>query len=41
MEEKEVPQLQKLYQRGLENNVKDLTILNSKEIKEVEPFCEV
>ena len=41
VEKKELPQLEKLYQRGLENGVKDLKILNSKEIKEVEPYCEV
>lgn len=41
VEKKEVPQLEKLYQRGLENGVKDLKILDSKEIKDVEPYCEV
>ena len=30
-----------MYQRGLENGVKDLKVLNSKEIKDVEPYCEV
>ena len=41
VEKKELPQLEKLYQRGLENGVKDLKILDSKEIKDVEPYCEV
>lgn len=41
VEKEELPQLEKLYQRGLENGVKDLKILDSKEIKEVEPYCEV
>ena len=41
VEKKELPQLEKLYQRGLENGVKDLKILDSKQIKEVEPYCEV
>ena len=41
VEKKEIPQLEKLYQRGLENGVKDLKILDSKEIKDVEPYCEV
>lgn len=41
VEERELPQLEKLYQRGLENGVKDLKILNSEEIKEVEPYCKV
>lgn len=40
VEKKELPQLEKLYQRGLENGVKDLKILDSKEIKDVEPYCE-
>lgn len=40
VEKKELPQLEKLYQRGLENGVKDLKILDSKQIKEVEPYCE-
>ena len=41
VEKTELPQLEKLYQRGLENGVKDLKILDSKEIKDVEPYCEV
>ena len=41
VEKKELPQLEKLYQRGLENGVKDLKILDSKEIKDIEPYCEV
>lgn len=41
VEKEELPQLEKLYQRGLENGVKDLKILDSKEIKDVEPYCEV
>ena len=41
VEKEELPQLEKLYQRGLENGVKDLKILDSKEIKNVEPYCEV
>lgn len=41
VEKEELPQLEKLYQRGLENEVKDLKILDSKEIKDVEPYCEV
>ena len=41
VENKELPELDKLYQRGLENGVKDLKVLTSKEIKEVEPYCEV
>ena len=41
VEKEELPELEKLYQRGLENGVKDLKIIDSKEIKEVEPYCKV
>lgn len=40
VERKELHELEKLYQRGQQNGVKDLKILDSKEIKEVEPYCE-
>ena len=41
VEKEELPELERLYQRGLKNGVKDLKILDSKEIKDVEPHCEV
>ena len=37
----EVPRLEDLYQRGIMNGVKGLTFLSRKELKEVEPHCEV
>ena len=37
----EVPRLEDLYQRGVLNGVKGLTFLSKKELKEVEPHCEV
>ncbi|CAH2108362.1 unnamed protein product [Euphydryas editha] len=35
----EVSRLLDLYERGVQNGVKDLTLLDSKEIKELEPHC--
>lgn len=35
----EVPRLKALYERGQKNNVKDLTLINAKEIREREPYC--
>ncbi|XP_013187289.1 L-2-hydroxyglutarate dehydrogenase, mitochondrial [Amyelois transitella] len=35
----EVPRLLDLYDRGIKNGVKDLTILDAKELREVEPNC--
>lgn len=35
----EVPRLLDLYDRGIKNGVKDITLLDSKEIKELEPHC--
>ncbi|XP_030855480.1 L-2-hydroxyglutarate dehydrogenase, mitochondrial [Strongylocentrotus purpuratus] len=37
--EEELPRLDALHKRGLENGVKGLRIMNSDEIKEVEPYC--
>ena len=37
----EVPRLEDLYQRGIMNGVEGLTFLSRKELKEVEPHCEV
>ena len=41
MEDKEIPQLQKLYERGIQNGVKGLTMVDKKGIKEIEPHCQV
>ncbi len=39
-EESEVPYLDQIYQRGLENQIPGLEVLDSKGIKEHEPYCE-
>ena len=41
VEDKQIPQLQKLFDRGKENGVKGLTMVDKKGIKEIEPYCEV
>lgn len=38
-EEKELPLLDTIYKRGLENGLQNLTFLNQDEISETEPFC--
>ncbi|XP_065883217.1 L-2-hydroxyglutarate dehydrogenase, mitochondrial-like [Dysidea avara] len=35
----EVPRLLKLYERGVANGVKDLTLMDSEEMKRIEPHC--
>lgn len=37
----EEKRLDDLYERGKKNNVKDLEIINAKQIKEIEPNCRV
>ncbi|KAL9849654.1 L-2-hydroxyglutarate dehydrogenase, mitochondrial [Geothlypis trichas] len=39
VEQDEIPRLQALYQRGLQNNVPGLRLIGAKEIQEKEPFC--
>ncbi|KAM9707625.1 L-2-hydroxyglutarate dehydrogenase, mitochondrial [Menidia menidia] len=39
VEQEEIPRLKALYQRGLKNNVRDLSILDAKGIREREPYC--
>lgn len=39
VEQEEIPRLQALYQRGLQNNVRDLSIVDAKGIREREPYC--
>ncbi|CAN9501983.1 unnamed protein product [Ophioblennius macclurei] len=39
VEQEEVPRLKALYKRGLENNVRDLSIVDAKGIREREPYC--
>jgi 2-hydroxyglutarate dehydrogenase len=35
----EVPRLLSLYERGLQNGVKDIQLMDGKELKEIEPHC--
>ncbi|KAK2853189.1 hypothetical protein Q7C36_008390 [Tachysurus vachellii] len=39
VDREEVTRLKALYERGQKNNVKDLTLINAKEIREREPYC--
>ena len=41
VDQEEVPRLRALYERGLQNNVRDLSILDAKGIREREPYCRV
>lgn len=41
VEQEEIPRLQALYERGMKNNVRDLSIVDAKGIREREPFCRV
>jgi len=38
-EEKELPKLQDIYERGIQNGLTGLKILRSEEIKDYEPYC--
>ncbi|KAG9336737.1 hypothetical protein JZ751_003085 [Albula glossodonta] len=39
VEREEIPRLKALYERGLKNNVRDLSIIDTKGIREREPYC--
>ncbi|XP_071380605.1 L-2-hydroxyglutarate dehydrogenase, mitochondrial [Centroberyx affinis] len=39
LEQEEIPRLKALYERGLQNNVRDLGIVDAKGIREREPYC--
>ncbi|XP_071752491.1 L-2-hydroxyglutarate dehydrogenase, mitochondrial [Centroberyx gerrardi] len=39
LEQEEIPRLKALYERGLQNNVRDLGIIDAKGIREREPYC--
>lgn len=41
VEQEEIPRLKALYDRGIKNNVRDLTIIEAKGIREREPYCRV
>ena len=40
-EKEEIPRLDALYERGLENGVKDLRTIGADQIKDIEPNCVV
>lgn len=37
----EIPRLEELYKRGLQNGVKDMKMIDGSQIKEIEPNCVV
>ncbi|XP_004584862.2 L-2-hydroxyglutarate dehydrogenase, mitochondrial isoform X1 [Ochotona princeps] len=39
VEQEEIPRLQALYQRGLQNGVRGLRLIQQKDIKKKEPYC--
>ncbi|KAG7511237.1 L-2-hydroxyglutarate dehydrogenase, mitochondrial [Solea senegalensis] len=39
VEQEEIPRLKALYERGLANNVRDLSVIDAKAIREREPYC--
>ncbi|XP_008397208.1 L-2-hydroxyglutarate dehydrogenase, mitochondrial [Poecilia reticulata] len=39
VEQEEIPRLKALYERGLKNEVRDLSIVDAKGIREREPYC--
>lgn len=39
VEREEIPRLNALYERGLKNNVRDLSVVDAKGIREREPYC--
>ncbi|XP_030071196.1 L-2-hydroxyglutarate dehydrogenase, mitochondrial isoform X2 [Microcaecilia unicolor] len=39
VEQEEIPRLQALYERGLQNNVRGLKLISAKEIRDREPYC--
>ncbi|XP_054893976.1 L-2-hydroxyglutarate dehydrogenase, mitochondrial [Poeciliopsis prolifica] len=39
VEQEEIPRLKALYERGLENKVRDLSVVDAKGIREREPYC--
>lgn len=39
VEDWELPLLEKIYQRGIENGIEDTHYVNADEIKQIEPFC--
>lgn len=41
VEQEEIPRLKTLYERGLKNNVRELSIIDGNGIREREPYCRV
>ena len=41
VEQEEIPRLQALYERGLQNGVQGLRLIQQEEIKKKEPYCRV
>eukprot|EP00069_Balaena_mysticetus_P009012 bmy_06170T0 len=39
VEQEEIPRLQALYERGLQNGVQDLRLIQQEDIKKKEPYC--
>ncbi len=39
VDESELPQLEKIHQRGLANGIEDLRRISAEEIKQIEPYC--
>lgn len=39
-DESELPHMNKVFNNGVANGVEDIEIINAKQIKEIEPFCE-
>lgn len=39
VEERELPQLEKIHQRGVANGIEDLRRISAEEIKQIEPYC--
>ncbi|XP_051252006.1 L-2-hydroxyglutarate dehydrogenase, mitochondrial [Dicentrarchus labrax] len=39
VEQEEIPRLKALYERGMKNNVRDLSIVDAKGIRDREPYC--
>ncbi|MCC6600051.1 MAG: L-2-hydroxyglutarate oxidase [Crocinitomicaceae bacterium] len=39
MDSSELPQLQNIYKKGIENGIEDIRMVNAQQIREIEPFC--
>ena len=39
--DEEMPRLKALYERGMQNGVKDLRMVGPEELREIEPYCQV